>query len=520
MTAPLRQLLIKDATYRWYKECEDSFQALLRMINSRTYLAPHDPRRKTHLVMDASLCEVATSLYQEDDQGKWVPTDHTSRVLSPYEQGSESQIDWESLAKVWGMMFRPYLIGVHFMSWGDHKPLLLLFNEMSKAMPVRSARHRNKVQDLRFNDKYLPGKSMPCNYASRHASPIKDLTEEEKERLMVDVGEDIQVIRVIMADLPPALTMEVLKEVAKCDNVYQTLKAAVKEGKKPKDRDQVPYMAVWEELAVIEELVCRGERIVMPEGRSSTNDVALREWVVDLGHSSHQGVDATKRKLRVWLWFPDMDRAVERRVSSCLACQASVESKARDPLKPTKAPEEPWSRLYAHHWGPKQDGYHILVIIDGLTRYPEVSVVKNTSAKNTIQAFSKVLSRHGVPRRLHSDNGTPFNGKDSHLLQKYFTNMGIKHVTNKSAEDPEATGLVMAFMRHLKTIFHSAGVEREDPYLRLNNYLMQFRATPNATMRKCPAELLFKRKFVTKLPYQRQQSSDVTTTHKPCCLTL
>ena len=55
---------------------------------------------------------------------------------------------------------------------------------------------------------------MPCDYASRHASPIEDLTEEEKERLMVDVGEDVQVMRVIMADLPPALTIEVVKEVA------------------------------------------------------------------------------------------------------------------------------------------------------------------------------------------------------------------------------------------------------------------------------------------------------------------
>ena len=114
--------------------------------------------------------------------------------------------------------------------------------------------------------------------------------------------------------------------------------------------------------------------------------------------------------------------------------------------------------------------------------------------------FSEAFSRHGIPKRLHSDNGAPFNGKDSHLLQKYLTNMGIEHVTNKSAEDPEATGLVEAFMRHLKKIFHMAGVEREDPYLRLNNYLMQFRATPHATMRKSPAELLFGRKFVTKLP--------------------
>ena len=70
--------------------------------------------------------------------------------------------------------------------------------------------------------------------------------------------------------------------------------------------------------------------------------------------------------------------------------------------------------------------------------------------------------------------GAPFNRKDSRLLQRYFTSMGIEHVTNKSTEDPEAKGLVEAFMCHLK-IFHMAGVK--DPYLRLSNYLMQFRAT-------------------------------------------
>ena len=84
---------------------------------------------------------------------------------------------------------------------------------MSKAAPVRVASHRNKIVDLKFTDKYLPGKKMPCDYASRHAVPIEDLTEEEKERLMVDVGEDVQVMRVIMADLPPAMTMDMVKEV-------------------------------------------------------------------------------------------------------------------------------------------------------------------------------------------------------------------------------------------------------------------------------------------------------------------
>ena len=37
-------------------------------------------------------------------------------------------------------------------------------------------------------------------------------------------------------------------------------------------------------------------------------------------------------------------------------------------------------------------------------------------------------------------------------------------------------------MKHLKKIFHTACVEREDPFMKLNDYLMQFRATPHTTM--------------------------------------
>ena len=99
VTDPLRKLLTKDAVFRWDVESDASFQTLICMMNSRTYLVLHDPRRKTHLVTDASPCGIAASLYQEDETGRWVPVDHTSRAMSTVEQGWQSQIDWDSLAK-------------------------------------------------------------------------------------------------------------------------------------------------------------------------------------------------------------------------------------------------------------------------------------------------------------------------------------------------------------------------------------------------------------------------------------
>ena len=90
--------------------------------------------------------------------------------------------------------------------------------------PVRMARHRKKILYLKFTNKYLPGKQMPCDYAFRHAVPIEGLTKEENEWLMVDEGEDVHVMRVIMADLPPAMTMDMVKDVAEHEQCTESNK--------------------------------------------------------------------------------------------------------------------------------------------------------------------------------------------------------------------------------------------------------------------------------------------------------
>ena len=59
--------------------------------------------------------------------------------------------------------------------------------------------------------------------------------------------------------------------------------------------------------------------------------------------------------------------------------------------------------------GPTPDDEYLLVLVDLLTRYPEVEVVKGTGVKYNIHAFNQVFSRHGFPRVLFSDYGAPFN---------------------------------------------------------------------------------------------------------------
>ena len=93
----------------------------------------------------------------------------------------------------------------------------------------------------------------------------------------------------------------------------------------------------------------------------------------------------------------------------CLACQAETAMKHRDPLVPTEPPREVWKDLTVDHWGPTANGKYVLVVIDKLSKFPEVEIVSSTSAEPNIRALDSIFSRHGYCDTLTADNGTRTN---------------------------------------------------------------------------------------------------------------
>lgn len=499
-TAPLRELLVKGAIFSWDKRREEAYQTLMRMMSSDATLRPYTRGLPTHYVSDACPWGISSSLYQVEEDNSWVPVDHISRALTKAERAWGSQIDWESLAKSWGMdQFRFYLSGHHFTSWGDQKPLIPLYNDMTRPASVRVNKHRQKVQDLSFTDKYMPGKVIPCDFNSRHPNSIDHLTGEERQKLGIDDGDEITIRRIFLRDLPDAVTPDMIKEVAEGDSVYKALREAVKSGKKSGDPRLTPYTSIWPELGVVDNIVCRGERIVVPDGEVIQEGGNIRAWLTEISHDGHHGMDHMKRYLRPRVWWPGIDRQVERRSAACEACQAATPQHRRDPLQPTTAPTRPWERVAADHWGPTPT-CTVLVMVDHLTKYPEVEVVKGTSATDNIIAIDNIFTRQGFPDILHTDNGPPFNGGERHELQEYLKWAGVKHRPNRSADDPEANGLAESFMKHIQKIWHTATLEKKDPVMEINKHLRVQRATPHPSTGMAPAELLNHRKYKTRLP--------------------
>ena len=505
ITLPLRRLLKKDAKFKWDEEEKTAYKKLINKMNDPSTLQAFDVTRATHVAADSSEHGMQGSIYQEISKDEWVPVDHTSRALTSTEQ-NYSPIERESLAQSWALeQFRYYLVGAAFTTWTDHEPLLPIYNNRGRSTSKRLSNHRDKVQDLEYTMKYMPGKTMPCDYGSRHAQPISHLSLDEQNALGFDNGQEIYIRRIYrQGGGANALRDDDILEAAAADREYQSTIDLLRKGKNPPKLS--PYARVWDELCEIDGIIYKGTKKVIPNAKPHPQKDNARNIALEIAHDGHPGMCSMKQFAREHMWYPGLDRDIEECVETCLPCQAATTTTHRDPLVPTEPPKNVWEDLAADHWGPTPLSTYMLVIIDKLSRYPEVIEVKSTSAQANIAAFDSVFSRHGFCKTLTTDNGPPFNGKDTHELQQYFQWAGITHNPTISADDPEANGLAEAFMKIVKKVWHTCTVTGRDAMAEINKRLQAYRATPHPTTGKTPAELMYGgRPYRTRLPDKREE---------------
>ena len=80
---------------------------------------------------------------------------------------------------------------------------------------------------------------------------------------------------------------------------------------------------------------------------------------------------------------------------------------------------------------------YLVVAVDFLTKWPEVTALTNKKAE-TIAAFFEeyIIARHGCPHEVLTDNGTEFRGEFDEMLDKY----GIDH-RRTSPQRPQTNGM-------------------------------------------------------------------------------
>lgn len=485
ISAPIRQLTHKNAKWVWGPEEQHAFVCLKARMATPEVMKYFNPSLETELIVDASPVGLGAILTQLTADGGMNIIAYASRSLTDCES-RYSQTEREALAVIWGVEhFHLYLYGSSFRVITDHKPLETIFNNPTCKATARLERLQLRLQPYETTVVYKPGADNPADYMSRHPDPKRSQTPRHLSRV------DAYVNFVITNAMPSAVTLQEIKDATATDETLQNLARVITTQKWHEvGKDVGQYQQIKQELSVSNGVILRGTRIIVP-GR-------LRQRVIMLAHSGHQGIVKTKRFLRDSVWFPGIDKMVEEMVRECLPCQAANHDAkpASEPLQMSPLPQGPWQELSMDFCGPFPNGDYLLVVTDDFSRFPEVEILRSTSAKAVIPHLDSIFARQGIPNIVRTDNGPPFNSED---FQKFATHFGFTH-RRITPMWPRANGEAERLMRTLEKAIRTAVIEGKSWRQELFTFLRQYRATPHSTTGKSPSELLNGRKLKSTLP--------------------
>ena len=211
------------------------------------------------------------------------------------------------------------------------------------------------------------------------------------------------------------------------------------------------------------------------------------------------------------VWFPGIDKSVERKIAGCIPCPASTNSSQREPLKMSPTPKGPWLQTSADFCGPFPTGETVLVVLDAYSKYPGVEIVPSTAAKDTIPALERIFATHGIPEVLKTDNGLPFEG---HAFQSFAKEKRFTQYQKITPLWPEANGHVEAFMKSLGKVARTAHSQGKDWRRELYVSLANYRATSHPSTGKSPYQLCMNRTVRIKLPTVMDTTPDAEATQK------
>lgn len=163
--------------------------------------------------------------------------------------------------------------------------------------------------------------------------------------------------------VPKAMTLDDIVYSTKTDDKLQTAITTIKSNRWASSYEDTTLDSLSRlryELTVVPvndgEILLHDNRIVIPK------DLQMR--VIDLTHEGHQGIVKTKQLLREKVYFPGIDKLVEKVCKSCIQCLASTPQTVFEPLKMSELPENVWENLSVDFCGPFSNGYYVMVYSD------------------------------------------------------------------------------------------------------------------------------------------------------------
>lgn len=448
---PLYDLLKKESVFRFGDAEKEVFEFLKMCLLDSPVLSIYSPDDETELHCDASALGYGAILLQRKADNQFHPVFYFSKKTTEAESRYHS-FELETLAIVNALKrFRVYLEGIAFKIVTDCNSLTLTLNK--KQINPRIARWALELENFNYSIEHRPNQRM------RHVDSLSRIPEVAiveqisfEQLLAVEQGRDHNIVKI----------RESLESATASASAFELIDGLVYRKLDDKSLFYVPSL--------------------------------LESNVIRANHDDcgHFGPDKVHDRITRTYWFPHIRKKVQAYIRSCLKCvQFSPNSgKIEGDLHSIPKGKLPFHTVHIDHLGPlsttKQKHKHILVIVDGFTKFVKLYPVRSTSSKETINRLTAYFNAYSRPVRIISDRGTAFTSAE---FTRFLESNNIVHIKIATAS-PQSNGQVERFNRILIPLL--AKISNGDDWDRkLIDAEFAINNTKNRSVGTTPSILLF-----------------------------
>ena len=398
----MRALLKRDIHFIWTSDMQKELDTIKKDIANASKLIHYDPNKPAVIETDASQKGLGAVLIQDCK-----PVRFLSKALTPAET-NYSNIERELLAVLFACeKLHMYTFGRKITVHTDHKPLQSIFQKPISLAPARLQRMLLRLSKYDIQVKYVGSKSVLL--ADTLSRLIETRSPKEIPGLDVNIAQVLKPTR-----------LESLREETKDDSTLAELTDFIITGWPDSMQDLPqhlhPYWCFRDELTILDGLVMKGNRVIIPTG--------MRLATLNRLHDAHQGLTSTLQRARRTVYWPKLQDDIAEMVKMCDECQRYGNKKPRPSgrqITATRPMEILGMDLVDFR------GQHALVTVDYFSGFLTYDILDGETTDAVTKVLNNIFRKFGLPEKIISDNGPCFK---SNSFRCFCEQLDIGHVTS------------------------------------------------------------------------------------------